>query len=33
MNPRFLFQGFGILIGLAILGGCAVGPDYKRPCG
>jgi outer membrane protein, multidrug efflux system len=31
MNPRFLFLGFGILAGLAILGGCAVGPDYKRP--
>ncbi len=31
MNLRFLFQGFGILICLAILGGCAVGPNYKRP--
>jgi outer membrane protein, multidrug efflux system len=29
MNLRF--QGFGILAGLAILGGCAVGPNYKRP--
>jgi outer membrane protein, multidrug efflux system len=31
MNPRFLFQSFVILVGLAILGGCAVGPNYKRP--
>jgi outer membrane protein, multidrug efflux system len=31
MNPRSLFQGIVILVGLAILGGCAVGPDYKRP--
>jgi outer membrane protein, multidrug efflux system len=31
MNPRFLFQVFGILAGLAIFGGCAVGPNYKRP--
>ena len=31
MNPRFLFQGLGVLAGLAILGGCAVGPNYKRP--
>ena len=31
MNLRFLFQGFGILTGLIILGGCAVGPNYKRP--
>jgi multidrug efflux system outer membrane protein len=31
MNLRFIFQGFGILTGLAILGGCAVGPNYKRP--
>jgi multidrug efflux system outer membrane protein len=31
MNPRSLFQGVVILVGLAILGGCAVGPDYKRP--
>jgi outer membrane protein, multidrug efflux system len=31
MNPRFLLRGLGVLIGLAILGGCAVGPDYKRP--
>jgi outer membrane protein, multidrug efflux system len=31
MHARFLFQGFGILAGLAILGGCAVGPNYKRP--
>jgi multidrug efflux system outer membrane protein len=31
MNPRFLFQGIVILVGLAILGGCAVGPNYKRP--
>ncbi|MEJ0091199.1 MAG: efflux transporter outer membrane subunit [Limisphaerales bacterium] len=31
MKTRFLFQGLGVLIGLAILGGCAVGPDYKRP--
>ncbi len=31
MNLRFLFQGLGILLGVAILGGCAVGPDYKHP--
>jgi outer membrane protein, multidrug efflux system len=31
MNPRSLFQGVVILVGLAILGGCAVGPNYKRP--
>ncbi len=31
MNRRFLLQSFGIWIGLAILGGCAVGPNYKRP--
>jgi multidrug efflux system outer membrane protein len=31
MNLRFIFRGFGILTGLAILGGCAVGPNYKRP--
>jgi multidrug efflux system outer membrane protein len=31
MNPRSLFQGVVILVELAILGGCAVGPDYKRP--
>jgi outer membrane protein, multidrug efflux system len=29
MTP--LFRGLGILAGLAILGGCAVGPNYKRP--
>ncbi len=31
MNSRFLFQALGILAGVTILGGCAVGPDYKRP--
>jgi outer membrane protein, multidrug efflux system len=31
MNPRLLFQGLGVLVGLAVLGGCAVGPNYKRP--
>ena len=31
MNRCFLLPGFGILAGLMILGGCAVGPDYKRP--
>jgi multidrug efflux system outer membrane protein len=31
MKPRFLFSGLGILAGVAILGGCAVGPNYKRP--
>jgi multidrug efflux system outer membrane protein len=31
MKPRFLFLGLGILAGVAILGGCAVGPNYKRP--
>jgi multidrug efflux system outer membrane protein len=31
MNRRALFQGLGILIGLAIFGGCAVGPNYERP--
>src|SRR5271154_2727663 len=31
MNPRFSFLCFGILTSLAILGGCAVGPNYKRP--
>ncbi len=31
MNRRFLLESLGILIGLAILGGCAVGPNYKRP--
>ena len=31
MNPRFIFQGWGMLIGLALFGGCAVGPNYKHP--
>ena len=31
MNRRFLLESLGVLIGLAILGGCAVGPNYKRP--
>jgi multidrug efflux system outer membrane protein len=31
MNRLLLLQSFGVLIGLAVLGGCAVGPDYKRP--
>src|SRR5277367_6742077 len=31
MNLRFLFQSIVVLVGLAILGGCAVGPNYKRP--
>jgi outer membrane protein, multidrug efflux system len=31
MNPRFIIHGLGVLTGLAILGGCAVGPNYKRP--
>lgn len=31
MNPRFLFQGAAVLVGGAILAGCAVGPNYKRP--
>jgi outer membrane protein, multidrug efflux system len=31
MNRCFLLQSLGVLIGLAILGGCAVGPNYKRP--
>jgi outer membrane protein, multidrug efflux system len=31
MNSRFLFRWFVILVGLTILGGCAVGPNYKRP--
>jgi multidrug efflux system outer membrane protein len=31
MNARFIFPGFGLMLGLAVLAGCAVGPDYERP--
>ncbi len=31
MKPRCFFQGLGVLFVLAVLAGCAVGPDYKRP--
>jgi multidrug efflux system outer membrane protein len=31
MNRCFLLESLGVLIGVAILGGCAVGPNYKRP--
>jgi multidrug efflux system outer membrane protein len=31
MNPRFLFQGLAVLVGLVMFGGCAVGPNYQRP--
>lgn len=31
MKPLFIFQGLGLFAGLAMLGGCAVGPNYKRP--
>jgi multidrug efflux system outer membrane protein len=31
MDQRFYFQCLGVLAGLAVLGGCAVGPNYKRP--
>ncbi len=31
MNARILMAGLGLLAAVALLGGCAVGPDYKRP--